>query len=75
LTTSSRLLSRACLPFNNNNLNNIQRLEFPNFLSYRDLDEVVEIINSESGKIGTIPEVIDAHNVSDDEWLYLNFYL
>jgi len=61
--------------FNNNNINNIQRLEFPNFLSYRDLDEVVEIINSESKKIGTIPDVIDAHNVSNDEWLYLNFYL
>lgn len=54
--------------------NNIQRLEFPNFIYYDTIDDIVNIIIKESEKIGTIQEPINAHNVGD-EWLDLNFWL
>jgi hypothetical protein len=55
--------------------NNIQRLEFPNFISYENVDDIVRIIAEESKKIGTIQEPINAHNVKGDEWLYLDYWL
>lgn len=58
-------------PFNDN----IQRLEFPNFISYENVDDIVRIISEESKKIGTIQEPIDGHNVKGDEWLYLDYWL
>ena len=57
-------------PFNQN----FQRMEFPNFLSYETIDDIVKIINIESNKIGTIQPSIDAHNIGD-EWIDLNFWL
>jgi hypothetical protein len=60
--------------FNNPQTNNIQRIEFPNFVSYQSLDDIVNIINEESKKINTIQESIDAHNVGD-EWLDLDFWI
>lgn len=60
--------------FNNPFSNNFQRMEFPNFIEYKDFDDIINIINEESKKIGTIQEPIDAHNVGD-EWLDLEFWL
>ena len=54
--------------------NNIQRLEFPNFIDYSSIDDIIGIIDNESQKIGTIQPSINAHNVGD-EWLNLNFWL
>jgi hypothetical protein len=54
--------------------NNIQRLEFPNFINYSSIEDVIGIIENESKKIGTIQPSIDAHNVGD-EWLNLNYWL
>ena len=54
--------------------NNIQRIEFPNFINYNSIEDIIAIINEESKKIGTIQSPIDAHNIKD-EWLYLNFWL
>lgn len=60
--------------FKNNNNNNIQRLEFPNFISYDCIEDIINTINQESKKIGTIQQSIDAHNIGD-EWLDLDFWL
>jgi hypothetical protein len=60
--------------FRNKYTNNIQRLEFPNFISYENIEDILDIISNESKKIGTIQEPIDAHNVGD-EWLDLDFWL
>lgn len=54
---------------------NIQRLEFPNFIPYENVEDIVNIINEESKKIGTIQPPINAHNVQGDEWLYLDYWL
>ena len=54
--------------------NNIQRIEFPNFINYNSIEDIITIINEESKKIGTIQNPIDAHNIKD-EWLDLNFWL
>jgi hypothetical protein len=54
--------------------NNIQRIEFPNFINYNSMEDIIRIINEESKKIGTIQNPIDAHNIKD-EWLDLNFWL
>ena len=54
--------------------NPIQRLDFPNFISYDNIQDIIKIISDESCKIGTLQDPIDAHNVGDD-WLYLDFYL
>lgn len=60
--------------FKNLNKNNIQRIEFPNFISWENFDDIVNIIKAESKKINTLQEPIDAHNVGD-EWLDLDFWL
>lgn len=60
--------------FKNNMNNPIQRLDFPNFISYDNIQDIIKIISDESCKIGTLQDPIDAHNVGDD-WLYLDFYL
>lgn len=60
--------------FSNPHKNNIQRMEFPNFIKYNSIEDIVNIINDESKKIGTIQPSIDAHNVGD-EWLNLDFWL
>jgi hypothetical protein len=54
---------------------NIQRLEFPNFISYKDFDDIIRIISEESKKIGTIQEPINGHNVKGDEWLNLDYWI
>jgi predicted O-methyltransferase YrrM len=58
----------------NNYINTIQRIDFPNFIYYETIDDIVKIINEESKKIGTIQPSINAHNVGD-EWLNLNFWI
>jgi hypothetical protein len=60
--------------FNPKIKNNIQRIEFPNFINYNTIDDILIIINEESKKIGTIQDPINAHNIKD-EWLDLNFWL
>lgn len=60
--------------FKNTQTNNFQRIEFPNFISYENINDIINIINIESKKIGTIQPRIDAHNVGD-EWLDLEFWL
>lgn len=60
--------------FNNPHKNNIQRIEFPNFIPWKNFDDLINIIQLESKKINTIQEPIDAHNVGD-EWLDLDFWL
>jgi hypothetical protein len=60
--------------FNNPHTNNIQRMEFPNFINYNNIEDIIKIILDESKKIGTIQDPIDAHNVGD-EWLNLDFWL
>jgi hypothetical protein len=60
--------------FKNSTHNSIQRLDFPNFISYNNIDDIIKIIKEESYKIGTIQDPIDAHNIGDD-WLDLDFYL
>jgi len=52
----------------------IQRISFPNFIYYNSVDDIINIINEESKKIGTIQPKIDAHNVGN-EWLDLDFWL
>ena len=54
--------------------NNIQRLELPIFIHYNTIDDIIEIINQESKKIGTIQPAIQSHNVGK-EWLHLNFWI
>jgi hypothetical protein len=54
--------------------NNIQRMEFPNFIPYTNINDIVKIISDESKKIGTIQSPIDPHNVGD-EWLDLDFWI
>jgi hypothetical protein len=54
--------------------NSIQRIGFPNFIYYENMEDIVRIINEESKKIGTIQPSIDAHNIGD-EWLDLDFWL
>jgi predicted O-methyltransferase YrrM len=58
----------------NSNINTIQRIDFPNFIYYETIDDIVKIINEESKKIGTIQPSINAHNVGD-EWLNLSFWI
>jgi hypothetical protein len=60
--------------FKNKTINSIQRLDFPNFISYETIEDIVNIINNESKKIGTTQPPINAHNVGD-EWLNLDFWL
>ncbi len=60
--------------FKNPYTNNVQRMEFPNFITYKTFDGIISIINEESKKINTLQEPIDAHNVGD-EWLDLDFWL
>jgi hypothetical protein len=60
--------------FNSKIENNIQRIEFPNFINYDSMEDIIGIINEESKKIGSIQNPIDAHNIKD-EWLDLNFWL
>tara|TARA_R110001606_G_scaffold399089_1_gene580457 strand:+ start:200 stop:952 length:753 start_codon:yes stop_codon:yes gene_type:complete len=60
--------------FKPNNSNNIQRIEFPNFIYYNTLEDIFEIIKNESKKIGSIQPPINAHNVGD-EWLNLNYWI
>jgi len=60
--------------FKNPYTNNVQRMEFPNFIPYETFDDIINIINEESKKINTLQEPIDAHNVGD-EWLDLDFWL
>lgn len=55
-------------------MRNLQRLDFPNFIDYNTIDDIINIIIGESKKIGTIQPPINAHNVGD-EWLYLDFWL
>lgn len=47
--------------------------KFPSFISYKDINHIVEIINQESKKIGTIQPAIISHNVND-EWLNVDFW-
>jgi hypothetical protein len=49
-------------------------MEFPNFITYNNIEDIIKIISDESKKIGTIQDPIDAHNVGD-EWLNLDFWL
>jgi len=60
--------------FKPSNFNNIQRIEFPNFIYYNTLEDIFEIIKNESKKIGTIQPSINAHNVGD-EWLDLDYWV
>ncbi len=60
--------------FKTQHTNNVQRMEFPNFIPYENFDDIISIINEESKKINTLQEPIDAHNVGD-EWLDLDFWL
>jgi hypothetical protein len=60
--------------FKNPHTNNIQRLDFPNFIDYNTIDDIINIILGESKKIGTTQPPINAHNVGD-EWLDLDFWL
>jgi hypothetical protein len=60
--------------FNPKIKNNIQRLEFPNFINYNSVEDIIRVINEESKKIGTIQSPIDPHNVGD-EWLDLDFWI
>jgi hypothetical protein len=60
--------------FKNSHVNNIQRMDFPNFIDYNNIEDIIHIINEESKKIGTIQPQIDAHNVGE-EWLDLDFWL
>jgi predicted O-methyltransferase YrrM len=57
-----------------NEKNGIQRIDFPNFIYYQTIDDIINLISEESKKIGTIQEQINAHNVGD-EWLDLNFWI
>ena len=60
--------------FKNSTHNAIQRLDFPNFISYDNIEDIIKIIEGESYKIGTIQDPINAHNIGED-WLDLDFYL
>ncbi len=42
-------------------------------IPYRDIDEIVEIINRESKKIGTVQPAINPHNTGK-EWLNVDFW-
>ena len=46
---------------------------FPSLINYVDIPNIVDIINSEAKKIGTIQPSIDCHTVKD-EWLDVDFW-
>jgi len=52
----------------------IKQVSVPNFIYYNCVDDIINIINKESKKIGTIQPKINAHNVGN-EWLNLDFWL
>lgn len=47
--------------------------KFPSFIPYKDDNHVVELINEEAKKIGTVQPAIISHNVND-EWLNVDFW-
>lgn len=47
--------------------------DFPSIIKFNDIDHIIELINQESKKIGTIQESINPHHQSDD-WLFLDFW-
>lgn len=48
--------------------------KFPCVVGYKDIDDIINIINEESKKIGTIQPSINSHNV-DDDWLDIDFWI
>lgn len=46
---------------------------FPSIIKYNSIDHLIEIINDESEKIGTIHDSMNCHTVNN-EWLELNFW-
>ncbi len=49
------------------------KIERESIIPYKDIDEIIEIINRESNKIGTIQPAIDPHNTGE-EWLNVDFW-
>lgn len=48
--------------------------KFPSLIPYRDQNDIIELINEESKKIGTIQPSIISHNINN-EWLYTDFWI
>ena len=46
---------------------------FPSEINYTSIDNIIELINQESKKIGTIQPSMNPH-VTNDDWLYLDFW-
>ena len=46
---------------------------FPSILKYKDTEDIINLINKESVKIGTIQDSINCHNVGE-EWLETDFW-
>ncbi len=50
------------------------KFERESIIPYKDIDEIVEIINRESKKIGTVQPAMNPHNTGE-EWLNVDFWL
>jgi hypothetical protein len=53
---------------------NSDRYKYPCVISYNNIDEIVEIINQEAKKIGSLQPSIDSHTMSTDEWLDTDYW-
>jgi hypothetical protein len=47
--------------------------DFPSIMRYDNIDHIIQLINQESKKIGTIQDSINPH-CQDDDWLFLDFW-
>jgi hypothetical protein len=46
---------------------------FPSIIKYNNVDHIIELINLEAKKIGTVQESINPHH-QNDNWLFLDFW-
>tara|TARA_B110000285_G_scaffold112523_1_gene127712 strand:+ start:84 stop:839 length:756 start_codon:yes stop_codon:yes gene_type:complete len=53
---------------------NEQHYKYPSIISYKDDEDLINLIKQESKKINTIQHSIDAHTIGD-EWLYTEWWL
>ena len=53
---------------------NSKRYKYPCMIPYDNIENLIEIINLETQKIGTIQPSIDSHTMTTDEWLNTDYW-
>jgi hypothetical protein len=53
---------------------NSKRYKYPCMIPYDNIENLIEIINLESQKIGTIQPSIDSHTMTTDKWLETDYW-